>query len=267
MFQSIYSARVRTGKTYTDYVSFGKGNKPLIMIPGLGDGLKTVRGMGFVMHYLYRQVAKDYKVYVISRKNEFSNGYTTRDMALDMKAVMESLQIRRADIIGISQGGMIAQHLAIAHPQMVNKLILVVSSARCNDTLQESINTWIDLAASNNFPALLQDTLERTYTQKYMNRIKPVLPLLSRIGKPSSFKRFLILADACLQHDAYEELDKITAPTLVIGGDADRVVGHYAAEELAHKITGSSLIIYNGLGHGAFDEAGDFYQRILEFLK
>ena len=53
-----------------DYVIFGKGNQPLVIIPGLGDGLQTVKGMAMTFSITYRILAERYKIYVFSRINE-----------------------------------------------------------------------------------------------------------------------------------------------------------------------------------------------------
>ena len=83
---------------------------------------------------------------------------------------------------------------------------------------------------------------------------------------PKSFKRFIIQAASCISHNAYEELSNIVCPTLVIGGDCDKIVGTTAASAIAEKISHSELFIYNGLGHAAYEEAKDFNERILNFL-
>ena len=92
-----------------DYVTFGKGKQPLVIIPGLGDGLQTVKGKAQIFSLSYRLLAKHYKIYVFSRINELRQGYTTRDMAADVAEAMETLNLDTAYVMGISQGGMIAQ--------------------------------------------------------------------------------------------------------------------------------------------------------------
>ena len=91
-----------------DYVTFGKGKKSLVIIPGLGDGLQTVKGKALLFSLSYRLLAKRYKIYVFSRINELRQGYTTRDMAADVAEAMEALKLDTAYVMGISQGGMIA---------------------------------------------------------------------------------------------------------------------------------------------------------------
>ena len=57
-------------KKSMDYVIFGKGKQPLVIIPGLGDGLQTVKGKAQLFSLSYRLLAKHYKIYVFSRINE-----------------------------------------------------------------------------------------------------------------------------------------------------------------------------------------------------
>ena len=107
-----------------DYIRFGAGDKPLVMIPGVGDGLKTVKGTALPFALMYRSLARDFTVYVFSRRVTLAPGMTTRDMSQDLNAALEALGLRGAAVVGVSQGGMIAQWLAIDHPDKVGTLIL-----------------------------------------------------------------------------------------------------------------------------------------------
>ena len=122
-----------------DYIRFGTGAKTLILLPGLGDGLQTVRGLAIPMALLYRVFMNEYTVYSFSRRRDLPDGHTTRDMAQDQKQAMDALGIPAADVVGVSMGGMIAQHLAADYPEMVGKLVLVVTSARPNPILIGSV--------------------------------------------------------------------------------------------------------------------------------
>ena len=86
------------------YVSFGKGKKNLVVLPGLSDGLATVKGKAFPLATPYRKFFKDYTVYIFSRKNVMPEGYTIREMANDQAAAMKALGIVRASVLGVSQG-------------------------------------------------------------------------------------------------------------------------------------------------------------------
>lgn len=267
MFYHAKNGNLKIDETDMDYISFGNGKKKLVMIPGLGDGLKTAKGMAIPFAILYRSFAKDYTVYVFSRKNRLDEGYTTRDMAKDLHKAMSKLGIERADIVGVSQGGMIAQYLAIDFPEVVNKLVLVVTLARQNDVIQGVIPTWIEMAHKEDYKGIMVDTAEKSYTEKRLKQYRPFYFMLGKVGKPKDFSRFLIMAKACMEHDAYDELDQIKAPTFIIGGDCDKIVSGKASEEIAERIKGSELKMYQGFGHGVYEEAKDFDQVVLEYLR
>ncbi|MBO5497156.1 MAG: alpha/beta hydrolase, partial [Oscillospiraceae bacterium] len=91
--------------------------------------------------------------------------------------------------------------------------------------------------------------------------------LLGSAGKPKTFARFLPQAESCVTHDAYGELDRIACPTLVIGGTDDRIVTGEASVEIAAQIPGSELYLYEGLGHGLYEETPDFLKRVADFCR
>lgn len=256
-----------SGEVDMDYITFGKGEKNLVMIPGLGDGLKTVKGMAGTFSVLYRRFAQQYRVSVFSQRNLMEEGFAIRDMAADVYKAMQMLEIETADVIGVSQGGMIAQWLAVDYPQAVDKLVLTVTTPYAAKQTCEVVRAWIEMAENDEYSNLMIDTAEKMYSENHLKKMRHLYPVLGAVGKPHDFGRFLIMARACLTHDTRAVLDKITSPTLVIGGAQDLVIGKEAASQLAEKIPGSQLYIYEEFGHGAYEEARDYQQRVLEFLK
>jgi len=250
-----------------DYVAFGRGTQALILLPGLGDGLRTVKGMALSMALSYRKLGKQYRVYVFSRRDPLPATYSIRDMAADQARAMELLGMEKAHVLGVSQGGMIAQHLAADHPEKVGKLILAVSTAKASPMTQEVLARWIAQMEQGNYGEIMVDTAERSYSERYLKKYRFLYPLLRRLGKPQDQQRFLIQAEAAMTHDAADRLGAIKAPTLVIGGDEDRIVGSDAARELHEAIPDSELLVYKGLGHAAYEEARDFQERVLAFLE
>ena len=146
MFYNARNCNIKIGDTDMDYISFGNGNKSLVIIPGLGDALKTVKGSAVTFALMYKLFAKDYKVYVFSRKNKLKQDCSTRDMATDLADVMNQLNITKAFVLGVSQGGMIAQYLAIDYPELVEKLVLAVTLCQPNETSKSVISNWLLLA-------------------------------------------------------------------------------------------------------------------------
>ena len=258
---------VAIGDTRMAYVSFGRGERKLVVLPGLSDGLATVKGKALILSAPYRRHLRDYTVYMFSRKDDMPEGYTIETMADDQALAMEMLGIGRACVLGVSQGGMIAQSIAIHHPEAVEKLILAVTAPNANDVVREAVSGWIDMAGRGDHAALMADTAGRMYSAAYLRKNRRLFPLLARLTKPASYDRFLKNARAILGFDARGELSAIRCPTLIIAGSDDRTVGSAAAGELHRGIAGSELFVYDGLGHGLYEEAADFYDRVLAFCK
>ena len=239
----LYNAKNGTlafGDTTMDYIRFGTGERALIMLPGLGDSLRSMKGTALPMALMYRMFAKDFSVYMFSRLTELPAGYTTREMARDQAEVMDALGIAKADIFGVSMGGMIAQYLTIDFPEKVNKLILTVTSAEPTPLLRESIGEWMSLAKRGDHAAFMDSNLRRIYSAEYYRKNKWTAPLVGWLTKPKSYDRFFIQAEACLTHEAKEELHRICAPTLVVGGGKDLALGGEASVEIAAQIPGAA---------------------------
>lgn len=207
------------------------------------------------MAFMYREFA-EITVYAFSRKNVLPKGYTTRDMARDQAEAMEQLGIQKADIFGVSMGGMITQHLTIDYPEKVGNPILI-----------ESIEEWVSCAKRGDHAALMDINVRRIYSEDYYRKNKWLVPIMGKLTKPKAYGRFLVQADACLTHDAYENLHLIHAPTLVIGGEKDNALGGDASREIATEIPSAKLRMYAEWGHGLYEEAKDFNQVVMDFLK
>ena len=254
------------GGTTMDYIRFGTGKWNLIMLPGLGDGLRTVKGTALPMALMYREFGKDFTVWVFSRKNGLPQGYTTRDMAKDQAEAMDLLGIRQADIFGVSMGGMIAQWLAIDFPEKVGKLVLTVTGARPNPVLTESVTEWVSLARQGDHAAFMDSNLRRIYSADYYRKNKWLAPIVGRLTRPKAYDRFFVQAAACRNHDAYESLRRIQAPTLVVGGERDLALGGDASRDLAAQIPGAALRMYPQWGHGLYEEEKGFNRVLTDFF-
>ena len=246
-----------------DYIRFGKGPRTMVMIQGLNT--RGIRGSALPLAYMYRKFVKDYTVYLFERRPEVDEGITVRDMAADIARAMDALGLRRADVFGVSQGGMIAQYLAIDRPDLVGKLVLAVTLAKSNDTVIDAVNGWIRMAESGDMKSLVADMAERMYSEAYLRKCRPLLPLLTAVQRPRDVRRFTILAKSCLTCDTYENLDRIKCPTFVIGAKEDKVVTGEASLELAEKL-GCRLHLYENMGHAAYIEEKNYNRIIFDFL-
>ena len=264
MFWNLKESAVLLDTGRIDRAVFGRGDKPFVIIPGLS--LRDVRGAGAGLALMYRQFAKEFRVYVIDKKSDIADGCSTADLAEDTAAAMTALGITDAFVMGISLGGMIAQELAIRHPELVKKLVLGVTASRGNETITKAVNGWITCAEKGDFGSIVSDMMKIMYSPDYVKRYGWMFPLLAKLAKPKNETRFIRLAKACLTCDSYDRLGEITCPTLVLGGVEDQIVTGGASLEIAGKL-GCEIHMYEGLGHSAYEEAADFNDRVYRFLR
>ena len=261
------NCEIKIDNTSVNYLTFGKGSKNLIVIPGIVDGFNLVKGMAAQFALDYKVFTEDYKAYTFCRRTDLPDRFTTEDMANDIIRNMNDLGIDNADIIGISQGGMIAQYIAINAPEKVNKLVLVVTSAKSNEIIEENMNNWIEMAKNQDYKGILVDLSEKSYTGDYLEKVRKQYKLFKFMVKNATYDRFICEAESCLEHNTSDRLQEIKAPTLIIGANKDRVLGIEGSKELAEKIPNSELYIYDRYSHGVFEQEKDFKSRILEYLK
>lgn len=246
-----------------DYISFGNGERPLIMIQGLNT--RGIKGAGIGLSLMYRIFSRDFKVYLFDRRPEVTDKTTVREMAADVAEAMDALGIKSTCVLGVSQGGMIAEYLAIDRPDLVEKLALAMTISRNNETVISVIEKWIELTQKGDFKGLVYDMAEKMYSENYMKKYRPMLPILTLLQKPKDTERFINLARACLTCEAHDELYKVRCKTLVLGGEKDKIVGEAAAKEIAKKL-GCDLFVYKNLGHAAYEESPEFNVDVYDFF-
>lgn len=266
MLWNTQRCRVTVDGREAECILFGTGSRKLVLLPGLGDSLREGDTPALPMAFLYRRLARHFRVAVICRTRPQPHGATTRDMAADLAEILLRIGFEKADVVGVSMGGMVAQHLAADAPELVGKLVLVVTCGRPNAILTASLDDWCAMADRGDHRALMVDNLRRIYTPAYCRKNGWMIPLVARLTRPRSYDQFLIDAEACRNHDAWEQILQIQAPTLILGGEKDLCLGGDASRELAARIPGAQLKMYPAQGHGLYEEAPDFQQTILDFL-
>ena len=254
--------QISTGNVH--YITFGRGDRPLVMIPGLR--LANINGGSKPVAWFYRKFAKEYKVYMFDRKDNIKDPCTIHELAEDTSDAMKALKIKNAYVFGASQGGAIAQDLAIHHPDLVKRLVLGVTLSRPNPVTEKNINTWIDMARDKGLIAVAEDYTYKGFSEKYLKKNKIFIPLSLKAQKFMDKDRFIALAKAVLTVDTYDKLCEIKCPVLVLGGGQDKIASRQASIEIAEKI-GCDYHIYEDLGHEAYSESKDFNRRIYEFFE
>ena len=263
MFWKLVEGSVHIPSGELNYLSFGKGQRNLIIIQGLN--MRDLKGAGASLALMYRMFSKDYRVWFFDRRAVAGNGLTNWDLAEDICDAMNALNIESADVFGVSQGGMIALALELEHPDRVGKLVLGVTSSRANETIKAVVGRWIDCARNRDAVTINRETFSLMYTEEYLKKYKFLMPLLVRMIKPRDFDRFAVLASAILDFDCYDRLHEIKCPVLVLGGAQDKITTREASVEIAEKLN-CEIHLYPEYGHAVYEEAKDFNQKVYAFL-
>lgn len=257
---------VKTENMEMKYFRFGSGKKNFVILPGLS--LKSVTESADAVAAAYQSFEKDYKVWLFDRRTDLPGVYTVREMAADTAEAFDALGIRDAYIFGASQGGMIAQFIAIDRPDLVHAMVLGSTASSMPmeaGGTAEGIGEWIRLAEEGDIKGLTLSFAQMVYTPAFFEQYKDLILQSADGVTKEDLDRFLILARGAEGTNAYDELDKIKCPVLVLGAADDRVLGSAASEKIAEKL-GCSCYIYENYGHAVYDEAPDYKDRIAAFF-
>ena len=263
MFGNLVENYVNIPSGRLTYVSFGEGQKNLIIIQGLN--VRDLKGAGASLALMYKKFAKNYRVWFFDRRMVVKEGLTNWDLAEDIYDAMDALHIDSADVFGVSQGGMIALALTLEHPERVNRLVLGVTASRANENIKKVVGNWINCALNQDHVTINKETFSLMYTEGYLKKYKLFMPLLIRMIKPKDFERFATLASAILEFDCYDRLSEIHCPVLALGGAQDKITTGEASTEIAQKLN-CDIHLYPEYGHAAYEEAKDFNDRVFDFL-
>ena len=231
------------------YAEFGRGSRQMVMIPGLS--IVDMKGTANNLAYFYRRFTRDFTVCVFDRRQGRDPDCTLRSMAEDVADAMNTLHINNAYVVGVSQGGMIAQYLAAEHPELVKRLVLGVTAAKPNPPMLRAVDEWLAMAESGDLQGVLTRTYDKMYTEKQMKLYQRLLPLMMKSTKFMETERFADHARAIYSLDSFRILDRIKCPVLVLGAALDRITTAEGSKEIAEKL-GCRIHIFPDEGHAAY---------------
>jgi pimeloyl-ACP methyl ester carboxylesterase len=239
------------------YVEDTGSGDPLLLITGAGSNALGWGPLLPVFQERFRVIAFDNRG--AGRSAAPPGPYTTRQMAADAAALLDHLGIARAHVIGHSLGGMIAQELALAYPERVDRLVLVASLAYPRPAFWVPWSTFLVQAAQRGLDpagsALWQ--MPWMLTPTFMARHEVVEAALANAlhdPYPAPAHGLAAQAAAGLAHDTRSRLPRIAAPTLVLVGAEDIITPVSYARELAAGIPGARLQVLERGGHLAYLE-------------
>jgi 3-oxoadipate enol-lactonase len=249
-------------------------------IHGEGEPLLMIQGYSFYSGHwftLVPEMAKEFRVIIFDnrgtgRTDKPEAPYTMKMMAADAKGLLDTLGIDKANVFGVSMGGMIAQEFALTYPDKVFNLIIGCSN--CGGTKQvlptpEALAFLFDPEmAKLSVAERARLTAPWIWTQDFVDNNPQAVELLVSVTAkyPTPPQGYAGHASAIAGHDTCDRLPQIRVPTLVIAGDSDRLIPNENSKIIASKIPGAELVIVKNAGHG-FTQSPEAAKAILDFLK
>ena len=223
----------------------------------------------------YRVIAFDNRG--VGRTAQPEGPYSVPQMAADAAGLLDHLSIESAHVVGVSMGGMIAQEFALRYPARVRGLVLACTtpggphSAGYQQMMEQSAEgmALTDLSAMMT-PDGIKEGMDRLFTAEFQAHPSAAAIQMGVAGMmyPQTLTGMKGQLAAVRAHDTYDRLSKISAPTLVIAGDADTFVDAANSPILASRIPGAKLVMLPGQKHGFTAEKPDETNAaILDFLE
>lgn len=247
------------------YVRIGSSQRNLVIFQGLEFNHKPPSGQKLRMSTgRVKLLAREYTVYMVSRKPNLPSGYSLRDMSNDYANMIRGELGGPVDIMGISTGGPIAQYFAVDHAELVRHLVLAMTGYRLTDGGRQLQRQLINLAEQERWRATAACLARGINTGASGLLLKVIFWIFGKrlFGSPTTPNDGIVELKAEEGHDFKKQLADIHAPTLVIGGDKDFF---YPIRETADGIPKAKLILYKGVGHSAIMRRR-FQEDVLSFL-
>ncbi len=242
---------------------------------GSGDPILLIMGLSYPSYMWHRSrpiLAAQYRTIAfdnrgVGRSDVPSGPYSMAIMASDAIAVLDDAGADSAHIVGVSMGGMMAQEFALQYPQRVRSLILGCTASGGPHAVQSE-------------PEALQALLRRGLSPE--EATEAIIPFIYDPATPRHLidedmkirmewyptpQGYLAQLQAIFGWEAYSRLSQITAPTLVIHGESDRLVAPGNGKLIAARIPGAKLVLLPHASHiFATDQPAATHHAILEFL-
>lgn len=221
----------------TIYYEIHGNGEPLLLIGGLSNDITDYERSGIIELFaeLFKVIAFDNRG--AGRSDKPDEPYSIEMMAEDAFGLLDALNIKQANIVGVSMGGRIALQLVLADAEKVRKLVLVSTGSRTRASWRRSF-----LFAISQLFAFVDQNKQPRY----------------------AFKR---QAEASSAYDCTNRLHEITAPTLILHGTKDSIAPLTIAEEMHRKIARSEMKTVRGGHTFLFFRPHEFTDAVLEFLR
>jgi 3-oxoadipate enol-lactonase len=198
-------------------------------------------------------------------KSGAPNGpYSFPQLVGDLVGLLDALKIGRTHFVGLSMGGMLGQHFALAHPERLDRLALVSTTSRIPPEAGALWDERIAVARAHGMQAHVESTLARWFTTPYRAAHPEVMARIGALVAATPVAGFAGWGTAICTLDVTAQLGAVRAPTLVVVGADDPGTPPAAGEAIAAAIPGARLEIIPAASHQLVIEQAPRFERLLE---
>lgn len=262
-------SKVKTNGINLYYEVHGAG-EPLLLIMGLGANVTNWEAQVPVFAREFQVISFDNRG--AGRSDKPQERYSIHQMADDAIGLMDELGVKSAHVFGMSMGGMIAQEIALRHPDRVRSLVLGATQAGGPGAVRPNPATIQQFVSLAGLPPLQAIDIGLTlfYSPEFIaeNKVTLVGRSMSNIPLMAPGHALQKQVMAVIGFSAHGRLKDIRVPTLILHGTADKIVPFANSAVLKKGIKDSKLIEYPGVGHGfLYERAEEINAAVLEFLR
>jgi pimeloyl-ACP methyl ester carboxylesterase len=250
------------------YLRFGTG-PALVALPGSQpeNGNLTGRARGFLLSP-FLKLGNAFTVHVVNRRPGLPEGTTFADIAADLAEGLTATFDDPVDVLGFSTGGSVALQLAVDHPAVVRRLVVVSSAHKLSPVGAAVTRDYADRARAGRraapafAPVAARSAAAKAAMRGFLWLIDPML-------RPSNGDHTdaIRVNEAELEFDVADRLDAVTAPTLVVGGDRDLAYPVDLMRATADGVPDGRLRLYTGRNHNSAISDPRFAADVSYFLK
>jgi non-heme chloroperoxidase len=246
MTREVSTVTLRSGPTLSYVAQGDRSGHGLVLLPGPTDSWWSYQSVLERIPLSIRTIAVSQRGHGDSDKP--ATGYRVEDFATDVVLLLDALRVERAVLAGHSGSCLVARRVAIDVPERVAGLVLEASpttlygDARLEEFVESIVRGLKDPIDPDFARSVLVDTSSDGVATEVLDQlVGELLKVPTRVWQE--------MFASLLQYDDMAELARITAPTLLIWGDADELVGREMQEQLAGRMSRAHLVVYPGVGH------------------
>ncbi|HDP79092.1 MAG TPA: alpha/beta hydrolase [Mesotoga infera] len=244
-------------------------NAPLLILNGIMMSTPSWSSFisGFSKHF--RLILMDFRDQGRSERKELQ--YHISVHVSDVVDLLDHLKIAKANIVGLSYGGQVAEMLAIGNPDRVKSLVLANTPARISPYLAELGEAWKEAAELFDGERFFKLAIPFIYSDYFYNRNLAWLKERQKMFKSTLdrqwFEGFIRLISSNPDFNVLDELDEIQCPTLLIGADRDIITPIEEMKMIHERVRNSEFLVIKDAGHGAFlEKSEEFMTATIGFV-